>query len=87
MFNFFRPAPAPAPKPYDCYITFIVEDQDLRIMFSQEAKALREEGFLGQETQVGSFTLFQLDFLHLQDAGWYIGMLDAEGVKWSMTIV
>ena len=73
---------------YDCYITFLVEDdEDLKLMFSREAKALREGGYLGQETKIGRFTSFQLDFVHLQDAGWYISMLDAAGVNWSMTVI
>ncbi len=86
MFEFLFAPELPHPRS-DCYITFMVKDPDLILMFSREAKALREGGFLGQETQIASFVSFQLDFLHMEDAGWYISILDAAGVKWSMTVV
>ncbi len=86
VFLFFH-AVDKAAKTVQAYLTFITEDRDLKLMFSQEAQALRESGFIGQETQIGFLTSFQLDFLHLQDAGWYVRILDASGVNWSMTIV
>ena len=86
MFEFLFAPELPHPR-YDCYITFLVEEEDLILIFSREAQALRDQGFLGQETRFGAWASFQLDFLHLQDAGFYINLLDACGVKWSMTVV
>ncbi len=84
MFNFFRPAPAPAPAPKAVLLQFFIPagDEDLVSIFNA---ACQEAGGKSSPHGEGDREIyFSIPAGQLAGVDWYIGLLEASGLWWSL---